>query len=248
MKLFRKIIIKIIHSLEFDIVRIQNDYDNPFGGLTRFPIRTVIDIGANRGQFARKALKQFPKAHIYCFEPLLEPFEELQKLAGVERESKITVFNLALGDKEGENKMFLCLGHDDSSSLLKSTKTSEILYPFTKKQTQIPVRLATLDKVMGNLPELLTDILIKVDVEGYEDRVIYGGRKTFQKARACILEICLDKLYEDQATFSKISCFMDTLGFEYAGNLDQVYDKDGKIIYIDAVFVKSDVEKPEKQK
>jgi len=41
---------------------------------------------------------------------------------------------------------------------------------------------------------------------------------------------------------------MDTLGFEYAGNLDQVYDKDGKIIYIDAVFVKSDVEKPEKQK
>ena len=57
MKLFRKIIIKIIHNLGFDIVRIQNDYDNPFGGLTRFPIRTIIDIGANRGQFAKKGIE-----------------------------------------------------------------------------------------------------------------------------------------------------------------------------------------------
>lgn len=50
MKFFKKIIIKIIHSLGYDIIKIQNDYDNPFfgGGLTRFPIRTIIDIGANQ--------------------------------------------------------------------------------------------------------------------------------------------------------------------------------------------------------
>ena len=31
---------------------------------------------------------------------------------------------------------------------------------------------------------------------------------------------------------------LDDLGFNYAGNLDQNYDKDGHVIFLDAVFVK----------
>ena len=238
MKLFRKIIIKIIHNLGFDIVRIQNDYDNPFEGLTRFPIRTIIDIGANRGQFAKKALQAFPNAYLYCFEPLKAPFEELKKWAS-EQNNRVTVFNLALGDSEGITKMFLLSEHNDSSSFLKSTVLAEALWPFMKKQELVSVKLTSLDKVVSNLSKPFSpEILIKIDVEGYEDRVIQGGKKILAKTKACILEISLDFLHENQPSFKKIFSLMDELKFHYIGNLNQVYAKDGHIVCIDALFLK----------
>ena len=57
-------------------------------------------------------------------------------------------------------------------------------------------------------------------------------------ARARILEVCLDKLYEGEAEFNTIIEFLYKLGFKYAGNLDQAYADDEDVIYIDAVFVK----------
>jgi hypothetical protein len=65
------------------------------------------------------------------------------------------------------------------------------------------------------------------------------GEKTFKKARACILEICLDELHEGQPNFSDIFSLMNDLGFKYAGNLDQICAPDGRVIYINAVFVKT---------
>lgn len=77
-----------------------------------------------------------------------------------------------------------------------------------------------------------------MDVQGYEDRVIKGGNETFNKAKACILEICLDRLYESQATFNELVALLSNFGFRYAGNLNQTYADDGHVIFIDAAFRK----------
>ena len=39
----------------------------------------IVDVGANRGQFALVARKVFPKARILSFEPLAEPIQTLRK-------------------------------------------------------------------------------------------------------------------------------------------------------------------------
>jgi len=97
----------------------------------------------------------------------------------------------------------------------------------------------TLDNAIDQLNmSLVSEMLIKLDVQGYEDRVIMGGKRTFATAKACILEICLDKLYGDQADFKEITELLYELGFKYAGNLNQIPADDGHVIYIDAVFVK----------
>jgi hypothetical protein len=82
------------------------------------------------------------------------------------------------------------------------------------------------------------DILIKLDVQGYEDRVIRGGMETFRKARACILEINLDQIYEKQADFRDLTDMLYGLGYRYVGNLDQTYGGDGHVIFIDSVFIR----------
>lgn len=135
--------------------------------------------------------------------------------------------------------MFFHYEHNPSSSFLRTTETCEKYFPFTKFQTTVSVKMTTLDKWSREISERLEpEILIKLDVQGFEDRVIRGGVEIFKKAKACILEVCLDRLYEGQADFKELINMLYDLGFKYAGNLDQCYADDGHVIYIDAVFRK----------
>ena len=98
--------------------------------------------------------------------------------------------------------------------------------------------MRTLDNALVHIiDDLSPEILIKLDVQGYEDRVIKGGKKILKKAKALILEVNLDSLYQQQATFNEIIQMLDDLGYSYGGNFDQAYDNDGHVIYFDAVFL-----------
>jgi len=201
----KRIIKKIFNFLGMDVVRLNKSPKYSLLGLKNLRINTIIDVGANKGQFAEMIEKVFPKANIYSFEPIPEAFEKLNKLWS-EKNRKIKAFNLALGDSVREIEMFQHIQHTPSSSILKTTEVCEKFYPFTKNQQTIKVKMTTLDKAIENFNiPLNPEILIKLDVQGYEDRVIKGGQDTFKMAKACILEVCLDKLYEGQANFKEIT-------------------------------------------
>ncbi len=234
----KRLIKKAFNTIGLDIIRISKSPTHSLLGLRNLPIRTIIDVGANKGQFAKCISSFFPEANIYCFEPLPEPFKELSQFAE-KQNGKVKAFNLALGEKDGTLEMFSHINHSPSSSFLKTTKICERYYPFTKKQFTKPVKITTLDNWVNSLslnPKL--EILIKLDVQGYEDRVIKGGQETFRLAKACILEVTLDQLYEEQATFKDIYLQLYYLGYHYTGNLNQTYADDGHVIYVDAVFMK----------
>ncbi len=238
MSFSKRFIKTAFNAIGLDIVRLNKIPLGTLLGLKHLSISTIIDVGANEGQFARKISKVYPNSHMFCFEPLSKPFEKLKKW-GDQQNGKVIVINAALGDTEGKVKMMLHLDHTPSSSLLKTTPVCEMLYPFTQNTAFIHVNVTTLDKVMANFSvSLIPDILIKLDVQGFEDRVIKGGTETFRKAKACILEVNLDELYENQATFKDIVLMLYDLGFLYAGNLEQVYSDDGHVICIDVLFIK----------
>lgn len=227
-----------LNKFGLDLIRAGNSPSHTLLGLRTRPIRTVIDVGANTGQFAKKISGVFPNAKTYCFEPLPEPYAALEKWAKTQN-GRVVPFNFAVGDKESEVEMFLHEEHTPSSSLLATTKLNEHYYPFTKEQRRVLVRQATLDTALKeSRVKLAGDILIKLDVQGYEDRVIAGAPEIFSKASACILEVCLDKLYEGQANFTELLLMLDGRGYQYVGNLDQAYDTDGHCIFLDAVFIK----------
>ena len=233
---FKRLIKAGFNQAGFDLVRRKNSPAQTLLGLETRPIRTVIDVGANTGQFARLISGFFPNAKLYCFEPLPEPFQALSAWAKLQK-GRVATFNLAIGDKHGEAEIFLHEDHTPSSSLLATTKLNEQYYPFMKGQKRICVRQSTLDAALGEAQAALSsEILIKLDVQGYEDRVVAGGRGTFANATACILEVGLDSLYEGQAGFLQLLTMLDALGYRYAGNLDQVYGEDGHCIFLDAVF------------
>jgi hypothetical protein len=67
-------------------------------------INSILDIGANVGQFSYTLKKLFPNIDIYSFEPNKLAFEilkhNLNKIEGAK------VFNLAIGLKSGKRKLF----------------------------------------------------------------------------------------------------------------------------------------------
>ncbi len=235
---FAVIIKKIINLTGFDICKLSNSSRHNLVGLKKIPIKSIIDIGANKGQFARKISNVFPHSLIYCFEPLPGPFHELKKWAESQN-GKVLAYNMALGESEGHVEMLEHIDHSPSSSLLKTTETCTDHYPFTERQLPVLVPLTTLDKMVNSMGQYLDpDILIKIDVQGYEKHVLNGGAEIFQKARVCIIEVNLDRLYEGQPTFKDILLKLSEYGYTYAGNLEQSYAKDGHVIFIDAVFIK----------
>jgi FkbM family methyltransferase len=229
---------KIFNTMGFDIIRFNKSPQYSLLGLKNLPVRTIIDVGANTGQFAKTIKGFFPEANIYCFEPIPVVFQELSKWTK-NKNNRAKAFNLALGDSEKEIDFFHHQEHSPSSSILKTTNVCESIYPYTKKQQPIIVHQTTLDKAIDtfNIP-LISEIVIKLDVQGYEDKVINGGQKTFAKAKACILEINLDLLYESQPSSKDLFLSLYNQGYRYIGNLDQTFAKDGHVIFIDTVFVK----------
>ncbi|MEE2637919.1 MAG: hypothetical protein VYE68_11885, partial [Acidobacteriota bacterium] len=48
-------------------------------GLAHLDIRTVVDVGANRGLAARDSLRVFPNAHVYCIEPIPALCDDIER-------------------------------------------------------------------------------------------------------------------------------------------------------------------------
>lgn len=224
-------------KLDLEITKTSRNPRHTLLGLRHLPIRSVIDVGANKGQFAAEISRFFPTADLYCFEPLAECCAELRRWAASKDGACARVFNVALGAEEGEAMMRRHTAHNASSSLLATTEVCESLYPQTRAQDAVPVKLTTLDAALRD-QTLQREILIKLDTQGYERQVIQGGMVTFRQAAACIIEVNLYRLYEQQPSFIELAAMLDELGYRYAGNLEQTYSPQGEVVYIDAVFVR----------
>jgi FkbM family methyltransferase len=197
-------------------------------------ISTVIDIGANTGQFALLASQMLPSAHVYSFEPLPECFTTLRhQVANI---SNVHAFNFGIGDSN-ESKEFYSNSFSQASSFLKTTSSNDLNYPFTKDHQSIGlIEIKTLDS-LENLIPIVDKLMIKVDVQGYEDKVIAGGQKTFAKASVVLIETGFIKLYEGSPLFDDIYKRLLGLGFEFNGFISQSYNENGRMIWGDALFL-----------
>lgn len=228
-----------VNRAGYDVVGLHNSPKRTLLGLAGMDIGVVIDVGANQGQFARLISGFFPHAQLYCFEPLPDPFEQLSAW-GRTQNGRVHCFQVALGDQEGQVEMHLHEQHSPSSSLLAATNTCHQLYPQTRAERLVSVRVSTLDQELGDVVERLSPgVLLKLDVQGFEDRVLRGAERVLGKCKAVMLEVCVDPLYEGQADFFSLADLLRKSGFRYAGNLEQIYGEDGHVMYFDAVFVHS---------
>jgi Methyltransferase FkbM domain len=78
---------------------------------------------------------------------------------------------------------------------------------------------------------------MKLDVQGYEDRVIRGGIETIKNASAVLTEISFERLYAKQPLFHDLYSLLYSLGFRLTAVVTNKHDASGiRIIQADAIF------------
>lgn len=206
--------------------------------ITKFGISTVIDIGANEGQFAKLAREVFPEAQIYSFEPLPDCFEKLGK--ALPGDKNFRSFNLAIGSKEGSLEFFRS-AHTPSSSFLRMEDAHKDAFPESsdgQSDKPLMVNIKTLDSVLEDIG-LADGILLKIDVQGYELEAIEGSKGVMGRCDIVIIEMSFQKLYKDQPLFHDVYEKMYNLGFEFRGGLNQMlHPETHEVVQMDAIFVK----------
>ncbi len=122
-----------------------------------------IDVGANIGAFSVMA-SGVTGARSIAFEPAPISFSYLQKNIMINNlTSKVELLSKAVGDQSGHVVLEGCQGTGNSISVDDSVNSS-----------QPRVELITLDSLDCTSSD---SIFLKIDVEGYEEKVIEGAKK-----------------------------------------------------------------------
>jgi FkbM family methyltransferase len=189
-------------------------------------IRTVLDVGANRGQFSLLAQCLYPTATIYAFEPLQSPAEQFRALFA--NKANVHLFQVGLDEALHDAKMFIASDHHASSSILKAHKQAQI---FGSRETgEETVRVGRLTDFLP-LECIRPPCLLKIDVQGYELQVINACREALPLVDYLYVECCYIELYERQALAHEVLRRLAELGFALRGTFNQHCDpKEGPVI------------------
>ncbi|MEY2399658.1 MAG: hypothetical protein QOJ00_2832 [Actinomycetota bacterium] len=133
------------------------------------PGMTFVDVGGNKGDFALIAAKATGcDARVLCIEPEPENVAWIRKSVERNRYRCVEVLAVALAERDGEDTLFL--GPKSGWHTLVEDPSLVV------GRLTVPTR--TLDGVLAERGLDHVDVL-KIDVEGAEDRVLAGGVATF---------------------------------------------------------------------
>jgi len=200
-------------------------------------VRTVIDVGANDGHFARMARRVFPACRILSFEPIAAVYAKLRE--NMRGDPRFEAFQCALGDAEG-----VATFHENdfspSSSLLAMKDTHKEAFPFTAQEhiTQVPVR--RLDDVLSAQANLEAPIFLKLDVQGYEAHVLAGAPQTLARCQFVMAELSIESLYEGELLAHEMIARLVASGYRIAAVADCLRRPgDMRPLQIDVIFVRA---------
>lgn len=229
----------LFKAIGLKIQKIPDSEKNKYLWLKEYNISTVIDVGANEGQFALDIRQYLPEAIIYSLEPLKDCFKILK--SRFKGDEKFFGFCVALGDKN-ENMDIYRSEFSPSSSILEMADIHKDAFPYTKGLMKEKISVETLDNfIENNNIELVDNVLLKLDVQGYEDKVLKGSEKTLGRIKVILTEVSFVELYKRQVLFEDIYTSLKSNGFKFYGCNNLLSSpKNGFPLQADAIFIKSD--------
>lgn len=205
--------------------------------LNSLDCRHVVDIGANRGQFALISRKCFPDARIDSFEPLSEPADQFEKVfAG---DANVHLHRCAIGAEKATMVIHVS-ERDDSSSLLPIGKKQSELFPHTEeceiRETPVLPLHEAIDEEGISSPALL-----KIDVQGFELEVLKGCRSMLDRFSWVYVECSFIELYEGQALSHEVVDYLSQQGFLLVGVYNLTCDNEGLAVQADFLLANSTI-------
>lgn len=182
--------------------------------IRRLAPKTLIDVGANKGQFSLVARYLFPEIDIHAFEPL---DSERRWFTAVVSEP-VTLHANALGANARDAEFFVA-SRADSSSLFKPGVGQEDAYGVVCKAS-INVKVARLVESV-DIDQMRRPILMKLDIQGGELDALKGAQDFLPTIDYIYCETSFVTLYDKQPLANDLVSYLIEQGYFLAGVYNQ---------------------------
>lgn len=203
--------------------------------LAGLSVATVVDVGANRGQFSLLARHLWPLSVIHAFEPETTAAEAYARLMAGDAKASLT--RTAIGDVDGRSTLFVAQS-TDNSSLLASTDMQLEYGRGAKLDHMQEVSVARLDSLLGDR-DFPLPALLKLDIQGGELAALHGAGDLLNRFTHILVEVSFAPLYQDQPLAGEVADFLQGRGFRLAGIGDPGRNGDGVCVQADFLFVRA---------
>jgi FkbM family methyltransferase len=169
------------------------------------------DIGASIGAYTcLLSLKNKPNGIVYSFEPEDSSRRKLESNLTLNQIPNVVIYDVALGSEE--KQLQLVLAHDASAGTHRLDQSVHA----SSEESQV-VNVTTMDKLIQR-DHLKIPGVIKIDVEGFEEQVLLGGRETIRHrdCRAIMIEMHFSIFAEqkDSDRANRIAMLLQEAGFK----------------------------------
>ena len=205
--------------------------------LRMYRVNCVIDVGANRGQYAEALRRAGYTGRIASFEPVPETFEELRRAAA--GDPAWTVYPYALGRDDGTTTINVVPG--TLSSVLAPTRFGAKRYQRLREPVPQDVPLRRLDGLLDELVAGLPDPrpFLKLDTQGYDLEVFAGLGDRADAFVGMQAELALVRIYEGMPRMAEALAAYEEAGFEVTALYPvSRHKKTARVLEFDCVMVR----------
>jgi FkbM family methyltransferase len=203
--------------------------------LSYHQINIVLDVGANKGQYASLLRKNGYRGLIVSFEPLSSAYADLMSNSKNDPLWKLGP-RTAIGDKNGEIVIHISK-NQLSSSVLEMGELHLSAAPDSRYIDTEIVPVSRLDTAA--LPYLSgsNSVYLKIDTQGFEKQVLNGAADILPGIKGVQLELSLTQMYKGETPFREMLDHMNALGYELHALIPGFTDAtSGRLLQVDGVF------------
>jgi FkbM family methyltransferase len=231
---------KTINSLGYDLYKRDSRHHPEIALMylcTKYQVSTVLDVGANTGQFVQGLRNWGYTKNVLSFEPLSSAHASLQQNAANDPNWHVAP-RCAIGATKTVSEINVA-GNSVSSSLLPMLERHMQVAPASAYQSKEKVQIETLSDMIHQLTDQKEHFFLKIDTQGYEREVISGASDILERIPAVQMELSIRPLYENSLLLDDGIELMKGYGYRvysiYQGLSDR---KTGETLQVDVIFVR----------
>lgn len=194
--------------------------------------KTIVDIGANKGQFSLACSHWSEGARIFAFEPLVRPAKIYESI--FLKNELIELKRVAIGPESG-NRLINVSARDDSSSLLPIGLNQIKIFTGTEKKYETKIIVLKLSDCIDS-NDILFPAMLKLDVQGFEFEALKGCESLLHKFDCIYCECSFIEFYVGQKLAHEVIDWLSSHHFYLSGVYNTIYDDKGLAIQADFLF------------
>ena len=217
-----------------------NKVETPHGRRANFlqhlGIQVVVDVGAHTGWYASDLRAFGYQGKIVSFEPQTVPFKELEERSY--NDPDWICVKSALGDSNSIATLNIS-EEKESSSLLRILPRHVDALPNSGVVGSEQIQIVELDSVIAKYANPKEKVFLKLDVQGFEEKVLKGAKECMPQIQGIQLEMSLKPLYEGEVLFSGLCNQMESMGFLLAW-VESGFrnNRSGELLQLDGIFIR----------